>query len=138
MIEQTGGRVAHGANQNGFVQLLREQRHGLADLNAIHFRFYGFELATDVGGCIRFGIPDIEMTRATLEKAEDDGLGRAKPLAPYRLPAAPFALREKYSGSVKPSNPVAPTRMNSRRDQPSQSFPVARGMDSIGPPSARA
>src|SRR5438552_12458743 len=105
MIEQTGGRVAHRANQNGFVQLLREQRHGLADLNAIHFRFNSFELATDVRWRIRFGIPDIEMTRAALEKAEDDGLGRAKPLGAFQAARRRFRSQGKVLGQRQAEQP---------------------------------
>src|SRR5690348_2377422 len=60
-------------------------------------------------------------------------LALPKPVAPCKLLVAALALSEKNSGRLNPASPIAPTRMNSRRDQPSQHFLIGPdpGMDNM-------
>src|SRR5437660_1252179 len=58
-------------------------------------------------------------------------LALPNPLAPSKLLVAACAFRAKYWGRLNPASPAAPTRMNSRLDHPSQSFPNLPGIDSM-------
>src|SRR2546426_8693389 len=58
-------------------------------------------------------------------------LAAPKPLAPSNGVPAALAFRAKYWGRLSPNKPVAPTRRNSRRVNPSQSLPMGPGMDSM-------
>jgi hypothetical protein len=77
VVEESGGRVTHRADERGLVHLLRKLRHDFAEPDAGNVGFDGLELAADIRGCVGLGVPDVDVARAALEEDEDDVLGLA-------------------------------------------------------------
>ena len=80
VIEESLRRVAHGPYQGALVHLLRQLGHGLAEPDTRNLGLDGLELASDIRGRIRFGIPDIDVTGPSLKKQHDNRLGRSEAL----------------------------------------------------------
>ena len=80
MIEQTVGRVRHRPDHRELVVHLRQTRQVLGEFDAGNLGRDGFELAFNVVRNVFLGIPQIQVTRATLKIDHDDRLG----LAPSR------------------------------------------------------
>src|SRR5262249_53580179 len=76
-IEQAGGRVAHGADQRGFIDLFGEQRHDFAEPDARHDGANWFEFAAHIRWRVWFRIPDVDVARPALKENEKDGFGFA-------------------------------------------------------------
>ena len=66
MIEESVGRVAHRTHHREFVVHLGEVRQQLGKIDAGNFRLDRRKHALHIGGRVGFGIPQIEMARATL------------------------------------------------------------------------
>src|SRR4051812_24819859 len=56
-----------------------------ADMSAWDLGWDAFEIAADVGGRIRFGIPDVDVTGAALQEDHDHGLRAAETARPFVL-----------------------------------------------------
>ena len=77
VVEQTVGRVAHRADHGHLVVDLGQLGHDLGEVDAGNLGWDRLENRTHIFWCIRFWIPQIKMTRAALQIAEDDVLGLA-------------------------------------------------------------
>jgi hypothetical protein len=62
----------HRTYDGDLVGQLSRLRHQLADVQAGRFRGDGAEVATNVGGSVRLGIPRLMLTDSTPVKQNDD------------------------------------------------------------------
>ena len=77
MIKQAVGRVADGPHHGELVVYLGQIRQKLGEIDSRQLGFDGLEDRTNIGGRIRFWIPQIQMARATLQVKENNTLGLA-------------------------------------------------------------
>ena len=88
VIEQPCGRVAHRANQRCFVQLLRQQRHDLRNIDSGNDSFDRLEVATDIRRRVRLRVPNVDVAWSALQENQEHRLGFA-PTGPA------FAVRHR-------------------------------------------
>ena len=84
VIEQSGGRVTHRADQSGFVHLLGQKRHDFTEPNAGNLGANRLEFAADIGRGVRFGVPNVNVAGPALEEYEDDRFGFAPAIFLFR------------------------------------------------------
>ena len=75
MVEQPMGCVTHRANHRHLVVDLGESRQQLGEMNSRNLGRNAIEDALDVIGNIFLRIPQIDMTRPTLQVEHDDAIG---------------------------------------------------------------
>ena len=78
VIEQTDRRVAHRTDHRELVVDRRQLRHVLGELNTGQLRVDRLEDTLDVVGHVRLRVPQVQVTRATLQVQHDHVLGLAE------------------------------------------------------------
>ena len=73
--------MRHRPHEAQLVHLLGEPRQVLANLNARDAGGDRPKLAANLGRCLRFHVPQVDLTRAAEQEQEDACLGPRRPLA---------------------------------------------------------